>query len=161
MTRDDARTDHQATAREDRILTRGFRLNVILGLLALTLFIVALFSGATGDDRPDEWGEIAIVAVTVWNLAAIANVTAMYWYTTWRRRERGQPPWFPQDMRVIWVHTQVTVLSLVLCYIMIFRERGSPDWLLALTILNLANGVAAFVHHTREVRRLLKNAPRL
>lgn len=160
MTSDDARTDEEA-AREDRILTRGFRLNVIMGLLALTLFTVALFSGATSDERPDKWGEVGIVAVTVWNLAAVATVTAMYWYTTWRRRKRTQPPRFPQDMRVIWVHTQVTVLSLVLCCVMIFRERGSPDWLLALTILNLANGAAAFVHHHLEVRRLLKNAPQL
>lgn len=150
-------SDDAATAHEDRILTHGFRLHTVVGLLAIVVFIVVALSGSDLEERAENSGEVVIAAVAAWDVVAIANVAAMYWYVIGRRRRRGLSPHLPLEFRTMWVLGQVTWLSLILCFFMIFLLKGGPPWLLALTIVAAANAVTASVHNSLMVRRIRRN----
>lgn len=158
---DDAARDDPAVARENRILNVGFVVNVVVGLAALTLGVV--FDVATGNAAERaEWREVVLTFVVVFDVVGIANVAAMYWYLQWKRGRCGLRQ-YPgdQDLRLIWVQTQVFVLSIGICYVMLFREKGGPPWILVLTVLTAANALTAYVHSDRAVARTVRNAPRL
>lgn len=166
MTAEENATGHTgrgdpAAARESRILTVGFLLNLAVGLVALTTGTIVDITTNSDAERA-EWRDAVLTLVVVFDAVGIANIAAMYWYVQWRRSRRGirQYPG-DRDGRLTWVQGQVFAFSLVICYVMLFREKGGPLWILVLSALTAANALAAYVHSDRAVARTVKNAPRL
>lgn len=134
-------------------------------LLAHTAVALVGLTGATamslttsnGEERA-EWREAALAWVVAYDLVAVAAITLVHWLPRLVRGRAGAPPVISLDPFRSWAQAYAVSLPMVFLYVMLFREKGAPGWIIGLTMAVVGYWILTYADERREIREFLRTA---